>query len=129
MKGEAEAFAIEAKAKAEAEQMAKKADAWKEYREAAVVDMVLATMPKVCHISILWCQIVVWTRERLLIVLTDHPVESDINMTLIDISTTWAEVILRAKALGFFVGLYPSSQNVSWNIRLHNRFLLSCFIS
>lgn len=50
MKGEAEAFAIEAKAKAEAEQMAKKADAWKEYREAAVVDMVLATMPKVCAI-------------------------------------------------------------------------------
>lgn len=48
MKGEAEAFAIEAKAAAEAEQMAKKADAWKEYREAAVVDMVLATMPKVC---------------------------------------------------------------------------------
>lgn len=47
MKGEAEAFAIEAKAKAEAEQMAKKADAWKEYREAAVVDMVLETMPKV----------------------------------------------------------------------------------
>ncbi|RMX37179.1 hypothetical protein pdam_00010670 [Pocillopora damicornis] len=47
VKGEAEAFAIEAKAKAEAEQMAKKADAWKEYREAAVVDMVLATMPKI----------------------------------------------------------------------------------
>lgn len=47
MTGEAEAFAIEAKATAEAEQMAKKADAWKEYREAAVVDMVLATMPKV----------------------------------------------------------------------------------
>lgn len=47
VKGEAEAFAIEAKAKAEAEQMAKKADAWKEYREAAVVDMVLETLPKV----------------------------------------------------------------------------------
>ena len=47
MKGEAEAYAIEAKAKAEAEQMAKKADAWKEYREAAMVDMVLETMPKV----------------------------------------------------------------------------------
>lgn len=47
VKGEAEAYAIEAKAKAEAEQMAKKADAWKEYREAAVVDMVLETMPKV----------------------------------------------------------------------------------
>ena len=39
--GEAEAFAIEAKAKAEAEQMAKKADAWKEYKEAAIVDMML----------------------------------------------------------------------------------------
>ena len=35
--GEAEAFAIEAKAKATAEQMAKKADAWKEYKEAAMV--------------------------------------------------------------------------------------------
>ena len=29
--------------------MAKKADAWKEYREAAVVDMVLETMPKVYY--------------------------------------------------------------------------------
>ena len=47
MKGEAEAFAIEAKAKAEAEQMARKADAWKDYQEAAMVDMVLETLPKV----------------------------------------------------------------------------------
>ena len=47
VKGEAKAFAIEAKAKAEAEQMVKKADAWKEYQEAAMVDMVLATLPKV----------------------------------------------------------------------------------
>ena len=47
MKGEAEAFAIEAKAKAEAEQMAKKADAWKDYQDAAMVDMVLETLPKV----------------------------------------------------------------------------------
>lgn len=47
MKGEAEAFAIEAKAKAEAEQMAKKADAWKEYQDAAMVDMVLETMPRI----------------------------------------------------------------------------------
>ena len=39
--GEAEAYAIEVKAKAEAEQMAKKADAWKEYKEAALVDMML----------------------------------------------------------------------------------------
>merc|ERR1719182_1229630 len=47
LKGEAEAYAIEAKAKAEAEQMAKKADAWKEYKEAAMIDMMLQTLPKV----------------------------------------------------------------------------------
>merc|ERR1712228_27837 len=47
LRGEAEAFAIEVKAKAEAEQMAKKADAWKEYKEAAMVDMMLQTLPKV----------------------------------------------------------------------------------
>lgn len=47
VRGEAEAFAIEAKAKAEAEQMAKKADAWKEYQEAAMVDMILETLPKI----------------------------------------------------------------------------------
>lgn len=48
VKGEAEAFAVEAKAKAEAEQMAKKADAWKDYQDAAMVDMILETLPKVC---------------------------------------------------------------------------------
>ena len=47
MKGDAEAFAIEAKAKAEAEQMVKKAAAFKEYQEAALVDMVLDMLPKV----------------------------------------------------------------------------------
>jgi len=47
VKGEAQAFAIEAKANAEAKQMQKKADAWKEYQEAAMVDMVLAVLPKV----------------------------------------------------------------------------------
>lgn len=41
------AFAVEAKAKAEAEQMAKKADAWREYKDAAMIDMVLDTIPKV----------------------------------------------------------------------------------
>jgi flotillin len=35
------------KAKAEAEQMAKKADAWKEYKEAALVDMMLKVLPQV----------------------------------------------------------------------------------
>ncbi|XP_013772803.1 flotillin-1-like [Limulus polyphemus] len=47
LKGEAEAFSVEAKAKAEAEQMAKKADAFKEYSHAAMVDMILETLPKI----------------------------------------------------------------------------------
>lgn len=47
LNGEAQAYAIEAKAKAEAEQMSKKAAAFKEYREAAMVDMLLNTLPKV----------------------------------------------------------------------------------
>jgi len=47
MRGEAEAFAIGAKAKAEAEQLSKKAEAWKDYQDAAIVDMVLDTLPKV----------------------------------------------------------------------------------
>ncbi|BFZ19984.1 hypothetical protein BsWGS_23021 [Bradybaena similaris] len=47
IKGEAEAYAIEARAKAEAEQMAKKADAWKDYQDAAMIDMVLETLPKI----------------------------------------------------------------------------------
>ncbi|XP_047368236.1 flotillin-1 isoform X1 [Vespa velutina] len=47
IRGEAEAFAIEAKAKAEAEQMAKKAAAWNEYKSAAMIDMMLDTLPKV----------------------------------------------------------------------------------
>lgn len=47
IRGEAEAFAIEAKAKAEASQMAKKAAAFNEYGSAAMVDMMLDTLPKV----------------------------------------------------------------------------------
>jgi len=47
VRGEAEAFAIEAKARAEAEQMTKKADAWRDYQEAAMVEMLLDTLPKV----------------------------------------------------------------------------------
>ncbi|XP_016974323.1 flotillin-1 isoform X1 [Drosophila rhopaloa] len=47
IRGEAEAFAISAKAKAEAEQMAQKAEAYREYREAAMVEMLLDTLPKV----------------------------------------------------------------------------------
>ena len=30
--------------------MAKKADAWKEYKEAAMIDMMLQTLPKVTHV-------------------------------------------------------------------------------
>ena len=51
LRGEAEAFAIEAKAKAEAEKMAKKADAWKEYKEAAILSMMLDSMPKVNNVG------------------------------------------------------------------------------
>lgn len=47
---QAEAYAIKAKAAADAEQMAKKADAWKEYGSAAMVDMMLDTLPKVWYI-------------------------------------------------------------------------------
>ena len=62
LKGEAEAFAMEAKARAEAQQMAMKAEvrkififttfqhssqAWREYKEAAMVDMMMQVMPKV----------------------------------------------------------------------------------
>jgi len=47
VRGEAEAFAIEVKARAEAEQMKKKADAWGDYQEAAMVGMLLDTLPKV----------------------------------------------------------------------------------
>lgn len=49
IRGEAKAFAIHAKAKAESEQMSKKAEAWREYREAAMVDMLLETLPKVIY--------------------------------------------------------------------------------
>ncbi|XP_061406865.1 flotillin-1 [Lethenteron reissneri] len=47
IKGEAEAYAIEAKAKAEAEQMMQKAQAFKDYEEAAMVDLLLETLPKI----------------------------------------------------------------------------------
>lgn len=47
LKGEAESFAIQAKAKADAEQAMKKAEAWREFKKAAIIDMVLQTLPKV----------------------------------------------------------------------------------
>lgn len=47
LKGEAEAYALEIKGKAEADQMLKKAEAWREYKEAAMIDMILETLPKV----------------------------------------------------------------------------------
>jgi len=55
MKGEAEAFAIEAKAKAESEQMCKKADAWKEYEDAAKIEMMLDIIPKVSVYDVSFC--------------------------------------------------------------------------
>lgn len=47
MKGEAEAFAVEAKGRAEAEQMTKKAEAFQQYKEGAMVDMLLEKLPLV----------------------------------------------------------------------------------
>uniref|UniRef100_A0A2H8TE68 Flotillin-1 n=2 Tax=Melanaphis sacchari TaxID=742174 RepID=A0A2H8TE68_9HEMI len=46
LKGEAESFAIRAKSKADAEQAIKKAEAWKEYKKAAIINMVLEALPK-----------------------------------------------------------------------------------
>lgn len=47
LKGEAEAFAVQEKAKAEAIRMNSKAEAWKEYGEAAILNMYLQTLPKI----------------------------------------------------------------------------------
>lgn len=47
VQGEAEAFSIEAKAKAEADQMSRKAMAYKEYNEAALIDMLMTSLPQV----------------------------------------------------------------------------------
>ena len=47
MKGEAEAFATEAKGRAEAEQMSKKAEAFRQYEDGAMVDMLLEKLPMV----------------------------------------------------------------------------------
>lgn len=51
MKGEAEAFALEAKGRAEAEQMSKKAEAFKQYKDGAMVDMLLEKLPLVSGIQ------------------------------------------------------------------------------
>lgn len=47
MKGEAEAYAVQVKAKADAEQMKRKAIAWQSYEDAAKTDMILEALPKV----------------------------------------------------------------------------------
>lgn len=47
LKGQAQAYAIKEKAKAEATEMTEKAEAWKEYKKAAIVDMILSTLPKI----------------------------------------------------------------------------------
>ena len=50
LEAEAEAYAIAQKAKAEAVTMTVKAEAWKEYKDAALTDMYLEVLPKVCCI-------------------------------------------------------------------------------
>lgn len=52
IKGEAEAFAVEAKGRAEAEQMTKKAEAFQQYRDGAMVDMLLEKLPLVRNIRL-----------------------------------------------------------------------------
>lgn len=47
IKGEAEAYAIEAMGRAEAEQMAKKAEAFQQYKDGAMVDMLMEKLPLV----------------------------------------------------------------------------------
>ena len=47
MKGESTAYAIEVKAKAEAENMKKKAEALAEYQKAAMTNMVVQKLPEV----------------------------------------------------------------------------------
>ena len=46
IKGDADAFSVEAQAKAKAEVMAVKADAWRDYQKAAKISMWLDAMPK-----------------------------------------------------------------------------------
>ena len=79
LKGEAEAFAIEAKAKAEAEQMAKKAAAFREYQEAAKVDMILNTLPKVRPAL---CQLCFWKLGGKICVRLSPPPMSDFGSSL-----------------------------------------------
>ncbi|KAL7646882.1 UNVERIFIED_CONTAM: hypothetical protein RMT77_002139 [Armadillidium vulgare] len=47
VKGEAEAYAIQQKAKAEATTMTVKAEAWKEYKDAALMEMYIEVLPKI----------------------------------------------------------------------------------
>lgn len=47
IKGDAEAFALEARGKAEAEKLAWKAEAYKLYKDAAITQMLLESLPKV----------------------------------------------------------------------------------
>ncbi|XP_063791862.1 flotillin-1-like [Pseudophryne corroboree] len=49
VKGEAEAYAIEVRARADAKQMYKKAEAFEEYKEASIVDMLLQKLPEVAE--------------------------------------------------------------------------------
>ncbi|EFX80835.1 hypothetical protein DAPPUDRAFT_303889 [Daphnia pulex] len=49
LEGEAVSFAIEVKAKAEAEQMKLKAAAYQQYNEAAMMDMLMQSLPKMAH--------------------------------------------------------------------------------
>jgi uncharacterized membrane protein YqiK len=51
IKGDAEAFSMAAKGKAEAEQLTMKAEAYRFYKDAAMVEMLLDVLPKVMFFS------------------------------------------------------------------------------
>merc|ERR1719391_1642981 len=91
LKGEAEAYAIECRAKAESEQMAKKADAWKEYKEAALVDMMLQTLPKIAaEVSAPMAQ----TNKITMVASGDGPVgASRVTSEVLDIMGNLPEVV------------------------------------
>lgn len=58
--GEAEAYSVEAVGKAEAEGMKLKAQAYKQYGEAAIMSMVLESLPQVQHHNNLFCMTLCW---------------------------------------------------------------------
>ena len=67
IKGDAEAFSMMVKGKAEAEQLTMKADAYKFYKDAAMVEMLLDVLPKVKLIACACIRSLILPRVSILI--------------------------------------------------------------